>query len=133
VTLPPKKYTTFDELFRYAIERARISAARNGHQEFVYWLEIAEWSREPWVDGTHPNHVLSIILDDMARGSQHPARLAMLHAHAVHCCIMLKNIGQKPPRLSLKWLRIAAKHLGDTRIETDAAQQEAAGQMRLIP
>jgi len=46
MSLPPTNYKSFEELAEYARQRAKISAVRNGHQEFAYWLTIHNWAND---------------------------------------------------------------------------------------
>jgi hypothetical protein len=111
MTIPPANYKTFSELAEYAKERAKISAKRNGHQEFAYWLLIHRWANDCADDKinlflefiANRNRTKAISLDAFDK--------AEAHAFAVHCRIMLKNRGEKVERMSLDWLREAAKKL----------------------
>lgn len=131
--LPPDDYKTFEELAEYARKRAKISAARNGHQEFAYWLETRLWALDmAECPGIHDQ--LAELLQSNLRGVETysasvsragqnaggnlgrmkldiPRRLATSYAQAVHVRKMLINRGEKPPRLSLKWLRGVAEKL----------------------
>jgi hypothetical protein len=117
--LPKKDYKTFAELASYARERALISARRRGHQEFAYWCDIRNWA-EGMADCPGADDTLTDQLDTCIRAfdvySQSgkpsaPRTLATYYAHAVHLRYMLLNRGEKPPCLSLKWLREAAEKL----------------------
>lgn len=113
----PKTYTTFAELAEYARQRAKISANRRGHQEFVYWAEVARWADE----GERLNCDIKADFDRTYKAlsdNEYWARQYRgfegrnkLHWQAVHLRQMLKNRGENPPRLSLKWLREAAERL----------------------
>jgi hypothetical protein len=110
----PKDYKTFAELAEYARKRARHSAARNGHQEFAYWVEIALWASHPSMASKKPAAVLKRELEEVAFYGGSPGWVSFVardYAHAVHLRQMLINRGEKPPRLSLAWLREAAKRL----------------------
>lgn len=112
----PKTYKTFAELAEYAKQRAKISAARRSPQDFEYWESIYGWALheagcdvqldprryiERWKRETVTPLYRTQFVKDMAQA----------HARAIHCRIMLKNRGEKVPRLSLKWLREAAERL----------------------
>lgn len=110
----PKTYKTFAELAEYAKQRAKISAARNGHQEFEYWESIYGWALHESQNNCDPHDILRQWKSETATPlyrTQFVKDMARIHARAVHCCIMLKNRGENPPRLSLKWLREAAERL----------------------
>lgn len=133
MSLPPANYKTFEELAEYARQRAKISAARNGHQEFAYWLEIRLWALD-MADCAGIHDELGDLLQSKLRavdvysgsissvgqnaGSQLgrtkldiPRRLVTAYAQAVHLRTMLINRGQRVERLSLNWLRKAADAL----------------------
>src|SRR5687767_6219748 len=117
VTIPPATYTTFEELAEYARRRAKISAARKGHQEFAYWLEIHFWAQD-MADCPGVHDQLTELLRSklsavetygvsVSRAGQNaggnlgrtkldmPRRLVTAYAHAVHIRTMLLNRGQR--------------------------------------
>ena len=126
----PKTYKTFEELAEYARQRAQISANRRGHQEFAYWFDIMGWAKVEAFNKANPAVSLQESLEclenfmdwvnslgdqtDPNSYDEHSHRMKWMahwYAHAVHCRIMLINRGEKPPRLSLNWLRKAAGKL----------------------
>lgn len=114
MTIPPANYKTFEELAAYARERAKISAARNGHQEFAYWALIFHWAEDCAACTDEPINAVDELVAQR-NITQSPDRdefsKAEAYAFAVHLRVMLKNRGLKTPRLSLKWLREAAAKL----------------------
>lgn len=111
VALPPANYKTFAELAEYARQRAKISAARRGHQEFAYWLLVEQWATDCVDEASTPQRELTHYLG-IVQSNEHDAMMkAEAYAFCVHCRKMLINQGENPPRLSLKWLREAAAQL----------------------
>lgn len=49
--------------------------------------------------------------------------MAWIHAQNVHHCKILRNRGVKPPRLSLNWLRWAAREI-DVELASQGVQGE---------
>lgn len=110
---PTDDYKTFSELAEYARQRAKISAARNGHQEFAYWLMIAEWADDCQLENKDPHDALKtqvalVEWRDDPRVDLSIDEVAEHYAKAVHARKLLKNRGEKVKRLSLAWLREAA-------------------------
>lgn len=107
----PKTYKTFAELAEYARERAKISAARNGHQEFEYWWQTMKWAQDNGSVTPHRQlgYYIAGVLEAAKAGNYSLA--AQHYARAVHCRQMIINSGEDVPRLSLKWLREAAEQL----------------------
>lgn len=105
----PATYTTFAELAEYAKERAKISAARRAPQDFEYWYSTMEWAQRCGTE--EPGDVILMMVDAIDRYGFSVSSKAEYHAHAIHCRVILKNRGEKPPRLSLNWLREAAEKL----------------------
>lgn len=110
-TVKPKDdYKTFSELAEYAKQRAKISAARNGHQEFVYWLKIAQWAGNR--EGLSPGNEFHIYRNAVEKAA-HDGNYVLAAEHyakSVHCRKMMLNCGAgRVERLSLDWLRKAAK------------------------
>ena len=109
MALPNSDYKTWSELVEYARERAKISAARNGHQEFDYWLGIMQWAKFADDMDYDPHTELR---DGIRTIDEVSTRLKSLrHAQCVHLRKMLMNRGEKVPRLSLDWLRREAEKL----------------------
>jgi len=108
----PKDYKTFAELAEYAKKRAKHSAARNGHQEFDYWVVIMKWANEmsrSECDEALPAWITtSLGIVEKVGNTEMKARH---YAFAVHMRQMLINRGEKPLRLSLQWLRKAAQEI----------------------
>lgn len=114
MTIPPANYKTFEELAEYARQRAKISAKRNGHQEFAYWATICHWAEDCAACIDEPINAVDefVAQRDITQSSERDElSKAESHAFAIHLRIMLKNRGVKVPRLSLRWLREAAAKL----------------------
>lgn len=107
----PKDYKTFAELVEYAKKRAKHSAARNGHQEFAYWIGVMEWALACDQECLEPADELPFHIEATMAKVVGVEMRSESYARAVHCRQMLVNRGEKPPRLSLDWLRKAAQNL----------------------
>lgn len=107
----PKDYKTFPELAEYARKRAKVSAARNGHQEFAYWLRIAQWAEDHGDISPHSDFRYYQAGLNLAVANGKYSLASQLYAYAVHCRQMMLNRGESVPRLSLDWLREAAGKL----------------------
>lgn len=107
----PKDYKTFAELAEYARKRAKHSAGRNDPQAFRYWKWVHAIANELSRANATPAETLESARRILATKYENADLMATQHALAVHCRQMMLNRGEKPPRLSLNWLREAAKRL----------------------
>lgn len=117
---PEATYTTFEELTAYARQRALISANRNGHQEFAYWVSIAEWANSCANHNVNVRFELNATLDCLRYRDDYVNPIqdaATDYARAVHLRRMLVNRGDRVPRLSLDWLREEAEMLQESEVE----------------
>lgn len=111
------KYTTFSQLVIYARARAVKSAARNGHQEFAYWIKTAAWASlhadDPRFDDQWMLMYFYYYRDEVRRACDNGdyIKAAEQYARAVHIRKMLAARGCPPARLSLDWLRNAANEI----------------------
>lgn len=111
MTIPPATYTTFSELEVYAKARAKISAARRAPQDFEYWFHTAEWAERCALLRDDPKIEFDRYVTCLSESNWTITMRANFHAKAIHCRRILINRGEKPPRLSLDWLREAAENL----------------------
>lgn len=109
--LPPADYKTFAELADYAKRRAKISANRRAPQDFEYWFHTAEWAQRCAMLQDDPAVEFDRYATCMTEANWTITMRADFHAKAIHCRRILTNRGEKPPLLSLDWLREAAKRL----------------------
>jgi hypothetical protein len=128
--LTPAAYTSFEELAEYAEQRAIRSAARNGHQEFTYWMEIANWATVS--RGHEPRDLLPGLTAELESvlalpnwWRRHARQAALSYAKHVHCRKMLRARGEGVGKSSLAWLKAAARALQDERKnrEVDAPRE----------
>lgn len=110
--LPEDDYKTFEELAEYAAKRAAISARRQGHQEWAYWIGVSRWAAG--AVECDPLELFKVMKRgfDAINANSEPQAKAAIYAKLVHLRKMLRRSGtarQIPTRLSLEWLRCAAK------------------------
>lgn len=118
--MPEDNYTTFAELAEYARQRALISAKRNGHQEFGYWVRIYRWAKDcaEWNEDCVEEFRGALNALRYRGDYDDPVQdAAQDYARAVHLRKMLINRGERVPRLSLGWLREEAAMLEGQEIE----------------
>ena len=113
--IPKDDYKSFAELAEYAKARAKHSAARRGHQEFAYWVEIHNWAEEQKFKGRdkYLRESVEFYLHELGRWADldYHKWATEEYARLVHLRKMLVNRGEKVPRLSLQWLRGMADRL----------------------
>lgn len=111
------KMGSFEELAKYALQRAEKSCKRNDPIAWAYWISTGRWARTMSRLSSERStlEIATEIIKDTAKqitfdeAHNHPRNVAHIYSRLKWCIAILRANGVRPQPLSLDWMRQTMK------------------------